>query len=422
MKKFFEKLLQVDNKKLCILIFLLGLIPRFGWFFIKGRYLDISVPAGGDAIGYDQLAVNLVKYHQYAFEVGKPTAYREPVYPYFLAIIYSIFGLSNYTAVRIVQILISSLACVMIFLLSIDLFDKKIAILAGFIGCFWPHFIYYSTTILRETLFCFLLICSVYFFNRIYQGKVDIKNLIISGIFAGIISLINSVSLAFIFLSFIYFFIKKNVKETLILCLIFFLVYSFWIIRNYKVFRTFIPASTVGGFTLYYGTAGDYDMLGTDKEEEYWQKDPVMMEVKKIDDEIESNKFFIKKSLERIKHNPLDFIFRFFKKLIKLYRIVPYRGRYHIVRFHNEKLVLFANIFSFGIILPFFVLSFFLYIKKIKKYLFLYLPIVVFSICYSIIWCVIRYRISIEPYIIILSSSGMIYCCQLLNKFLWKEK
>lgn len=404
MKIFMDKLLQLDIKKICVLIFLVALLPRFVWFFVKGRYLDITIPAGGDAIGYDKIAVNLVKYHQYAVEPGKPTAYREPVYPYFLAGIYLIFGLSNYTAVRIIQILISSLTCVMIFLLAYKMFDKKVAILAGIISCFWPHFIYYSTTILRETLFCFLLICTVYFLNNIYKEKVNLLNLIITGILSGLVSLLNTTSLIFLFFSFFVLFVVKKVKEVIIVICLFILIYSFWVVRNYKVFNTIILGSTVGGMTLYGASVGDYKIFGTPEEKFYWEKDPVMQQAK-IMDEIQSYKFFLHHAKNIIISNPKEYLIKCVKRFLKLYRIYPHRGKGYA---HSESLIVWVNILSYGILLPFFIYSFFSHIKEFSKYVFLYLIIITFSLTYTLIWAVIRYRLPLEPYMIIFAS-GFLY-------------
>jgi len=396
-----NKILSFSTLKICIIIFVIALIPRFSWFFVKGKNLDITIPAGGDAIGYDQLAVNLIKYHQYAFTPGKPTAYREPVYPYFLAIIYSIFGLSNYTAVRVVQIFISSLTCVIIFLLAKDLFDKKVALLSSFISCFWPHFVYYSTTILRETLFCFLLVLCVYFLNKVYQQK-EFKsvNSIIAGIMCGLCCLMNSTALLFVFLSFVVLSLTKKFRQVLVIFVLFVSLYSLWVVRNYIVFNEFVLGSTVGGMTIYGASVGDYRIFGTPQEKEFWEKDEVMKKAATMD-ELQANKYFMQEAKKVILSNPKEFFIRCIKRFLKLYRIYPHRGKGYV---HSEKLMILVSVFSYGILLPFFVYSFFINLSSFKKYIFLYLPILIFSFVYTLIWAVIRYRLPLEPYIIIFAS------------------
>jgi 4-amino-4-deoxy-L-arabinose transferase-like glycosyltransferase len=396
-----NKILSFSTLKICIIIFAIALIPRFSWFFVKGKNLDITIPAGGDAIGYDQLAVNLIKYHQYAFTPGKPTAYREPVYPYFLAIIYYIFGLSNYTAVRVAQIFISSLTCVVIFLLAKDLFDKKVALVSSFISCFWPHFVYYSTTILRETLFCFLLVLCVYFLNKVYQQKeFKLVNSIIAGIMCGLCCLMNSTALLFVFLSFVVLSLTKKFRQVLVIFVLFVSLYSLWVVRNYIVFNEFVLGSTVGGMTIYGASVGDYRIFGTPQEKEFWEKDEVMKKAATMD-ELQANKYFMQEAKKVILSNPKGFFIRCIKRFLKLYRIYPHRGKGYV---HSEILMILVSVFSYGILLPFFVYSFFINLSSFKKYIFLYLPILIFSFVYTLIWAVIRYRLPLEPYIIIFAS------------------
>jgi len=410
-----NKILSFSTLKICIIIFVIALIPRFSWFFIKGKNLDITIPAGGDAIGYDQLAVNLIKYHQYAFTPGKPTAYREPVYSYFLAIIYSIFGLSNYTAVRVVQIFISSLTCVIIFLLAKDLFDKKVALLASFISCFWPHFVYYSTTILRETLFCFLLILCVYFLNKVYQQK-EFKsvNSIIAGIMCGLCCLMNSTALLFVFLSFVVLLFAKKLRQTILIVVVFISIYSIWVIRNYMIFGEFILGSTVSGVTLYYSCVMPYEIAGTPEENEFMDKEPVFSKLKMVKDEVYANRYFLKSAINVIKSDYKEFFIRCLKRLIKLYRIYPHRGKNYA---HSETLLILVSLFSYGILFPFFLISFFYLVKNIEIYYFIYLPLISFTLVYSLIWAVIRYRVPLEPYIIILGSSSLLRMSQIKKFF-----
>lgn len=403
-KKFINNSL-IDIKKISILIFLIALLPRFIWFFVKGRTLDITIPAGGDAIGYDKIAVNLIKYRQYATEPGKPTASREPVYPYFLAIIYFVFGLSNYTAVRVIQIFISSLTCVMVFLLALDLFNKKIATLAGLVSCFWPHFIYYSTTILRETLFCFLLVCSVYSLNKLYRGKNKIMILLVTGIICAFTALTNSTSMVFLFFGFISILLVRKIKQIIVVGLIFSIIYSLWVIRNYRVFKTFVIGSTIAGISMYGNLAIPWEILGTPEELKFWEKDETKRKASLARDEVEANKIFVEASLEIIKKDIWNNLFlKSIRRFIKLYRFYPHRGKGYA---HSETLIIFVNLLSYGLLFPFFIFSFFYKLKEFKNYMFLYLPLICFTVVYSLIWAVIRYRLPLEPYIIIFSSFGI---------------
>jgi 4-amino-4-deoxy-L-arabinose transferase-like glycosyltransferase len=62
--------------------------------------------------------------------IGNEAFFRAPLYPYFLGLIYSIFG-DGPIAYRIIQSLLGSISCVLIYLITLRLFTKHTAIIAG---------------------------------------------------------------------------------------------------------------------------------------------------------------------------------------------------------------------------------------------------------------------------------------------------
>jgi tetratricopeptide (TPR) repeat protein len=81
--------------------------------------------------------------------------FRAPLYPYFLAMTYRIFG-HNYFTPRLIQFLIGSVSCVLIFLLGRKLFNRKTGVIAGFLSCIYGVFIYFEGELLIPVLLVFL--------------------------------------------------------------------------------------------------------------------------------------------------------------------------------------------------------------------------------------------------------------------------
>jgi len=74
-----------------------------------------------DSLGYEQIARNVLERHvytNYAEPPYTPTLVRLPGYPLFLAAIYSVFGHTNNTAVRIVQALLDTGTCLLVAVLA----------------------------------------------------------------------------------------------------------------------------------------------------------------------------------------------------------------------------------------------------------------------------------------------------------------
>jgi len=224
----------------------------------------------------------------------------------------------------------------------------------------------------------------------------------------------NSTALLFVFLSFVVLLFAKKLRQTILIVVVFISIYSIWVIRNYMIFGEFILGSTVSGVTLYYSCVMPYEIAGTPEENEFMDKEPVFSKLKMVKDEVYANRYFLKSAINVIKSDYKEFFIRCLKRLIKLYRIYPHRGKNYA---HSETLLILVSLFSYGILFPFFLISFFYLVKNIEIYYFIYLPLISFTLVYSLIWAVIRYRVPLEPYIIILGSSSLLRMSQIKKFF-----
>jgi pentatricopeptide repeat protein len=81
--------------------------------------------------------------------------FRAPLYPYFLAIIYSLFG-HNYLIPRIVQFIIGSLSCVLIYFLGKRTFGPTVGKIAAVMAALYGTFIYFEGELLIPVVIIFL--------------------------------------------------------------------------------------------------------------------------------------------------------------------------------------------------------------------------------------------------------------------------
>ncbi len=90
-----------------------------------------------------------------------PTAWLAPVFPYLLATIFKIFGTftkASALAILSLDALFSALTCVPVFLIARRAFDRKTAILAGWIWAFFPFAVYFSADFIWDTCLTTLLL------------------------------------------------------------------------------------------------------------------------------------------------------------------------------------------------------------------------------------------------------------------------
>jgi tetratricopeptide (TPR) repeat protein len=81
--------------------------------------------------------------------------FRAPLYPYFLAAIYSLFG-HSYLAARMVQFLIGSLSVLLIYFLGKRAFSATVGRVAAVLAAFYGLFIYFEGELLIPALIVFL--------------------------------------------------------------------------------------------------------------------------------------------------------------------------------------------------------------------------------------------------------------------------
>jgi len=137
-------------------VFGLAFVVRLIYLFqVEGLvYFDHLV---GDAAAYDAWARRIA-----ADWFGQSDAfYQAPLYPYFLASIYSIVG-RDLWVVRLIQAAMGSAGCVLVGLACGRLMERRTAVVAGLMLCVYPPAIYFDGVIQKTSLASFLLATVLY--------------------------------------------------------------------------------------------------------------------------------------------------------------------------------------------------------------------------------------------------------------------
>ncbi|HEC43789.1 MAG TPA: hypothetical protein ENI20_13280 [Bacteroides sp.] len=128
--------------------------------------MDKEFSSGGDPANYHEMAVNIVESR--SLENFNPK--KVPGYPVAIAIVYLIFG-PNPATVILLQQFISILSIYLLIQIASLLFRPKIGLVAGIIYAFDPHSIFYSLTLMSETIFICIFLFAVYLLLRSIQTR-----------------------------------------------------------------------------------------------------------------------------------------------------------------------------------------------------------------------------------------------------------
>jgi 4-amino-4-deoxy-L-arabinose transferase-like glycosyltransferase len=128
----------------------------------------------GDALMYGDLAHNMVAHHVYGFSatVILPTLIRLPGYPLFLAACFAVFGVGNYAAVVVVQMVVDLAGCALLGLLAERLWGRRAGLAAVWLAAVCPFTANYSVVVLAETLSAFCVVVALVALERWDAGRL----------------------------------------------------------------------------------------------------------------------------------------------------------------------------------------------------------------------------------------------------------
>jgi 4-amino-4-deoxy-L-arabinose transferase-like glycosyltransferase len=147
-----EKKRQVFRTAL-VLVALVALGLRLGFVLARQPEPAAVLTPLADATDYHHLALSLLDNGSYSAPGGEATAFRPPVYPAFLALMYAIFGKGNLLAVAIVQALLGTLNCLLAAAVARTAgLGRAAALVAAVVFTFYAPFAVQAAEILTEVL------------------------------------------------------------------------------------------------------------------------------------------------------------------------------------------------------------------------------------------------------------------------------
>jgi len=262
-----------------VVIFLLALILRIGFLYLVTK--DCAMPPKcerlltPDSSNYNFLALNMLSKKRFVPDIDSPYYYvsilRTPVYPAFLAMLY-FFSKNNYILVGIVQSILSSFTCVLLYIIGLELFGRKTGFTGGILGAVSLLLIINSPLILTDTLFGFLLMFSLVCFIWSWSQKsnrwlIACAFLLSMTILCRPIAQFYPIFLCVLIMSTVKLPFLQRVKRTLCFAIIITIFVVGWVGHNWLRHRVPVFSGISSYSLLYYNAASLYsDIHGVDRE------------------------------------------------------------------------------------------------------------------------------------------------------------
>lgn len=180
-----------------------------------------------------------------------------PLYPYFIAVPYALFH--TLTAVKWLQVGVSALLIPAVGRAGAAAFGGKVGLFAAAVTAFYPELIWFSVHFWCETLFVVLLWWGV---ERLLAADETgrVSTAIVAGLLWGLSVLTRETALYFAPVAALWLAVPKlsggrrwATGGAFLLATV--LTVAPWTLRNWIVFRAFVPVSTSGGLNLFQGNA-----------------------------------------------------------------------------------------------------------------------------------------------------------------------
>ncbi len=346
---------------------------------------------------YDSIAKNIISGRGYISDSDHIDYERLPLYIYFLAAVYRIWGAEQWKF-QVIQSLLDTISCLFIYFISLRIFKaKKSALFAALAYALYFKMIKVVASPIPETLYILLLLIYLYVF---LLSLKKYKLAFLSGVLLGAMTLCKPVTMIFPVVAGIYYIAKlkrNSIKAAVLMFSGFLLLITPLYVRNYlwegKVFF-----STGAGKMLYLGTAIDYS-------KNFRSEDRRLL--KEIRDKYsypyvpEVDHRLIKIAMERIRHDPWGYTKRLLHRLYLFWTYPDFSTR--IMTIKTGSVSLFNLIVILLTILGF-------YSARNRRVLYqpFLLVLAYFYIIYVLIYACSRYSLPLFPILFIFGSYGLV--------------
>ncbi len=313
-----------NYKPLIALIIISGILIRLYCLYI-GEVEYFKVIGDNE---YFAIGRNLVETGVYGIQSGKPDAFRPPLYPLIIGVIYKLFKENYFIFVVILQIFVNALTNYFIFLIGTLIFNKNMALIPTVLHAFYPYIIYHDLTLIDTPLFTFLLVL-IFFYVIKNIDHFNFYNCLILPFLFSISTFLRSDSILIFFCFVVYLLFKTypNIKSFLKFSTVIVLLYTLflfpWVFRNYKLFNglsTFI--STQDGYAFWVCNNNEtlrYCKNGIYPEEMIWvnPQPTVYIKAKELDGGygIKSRNLYYNEGFKFLINNKKQFLLKFLHNL-----------------------------------------------------------------------------------------------------------
>lgn len=166
------------------------------WMLRDTPYFTVLM---GDARAYDEWATRIAA----GDWLGSEVFYQAPLYPYFLGVLYALFG-RDLLIVRLVQAALGAAAAALLVPAGSRLFDRRVGLVAGLLMAFYAPAIFLSALIQKAVLDVVLIVVVIWTLSHLGSDREHRRWWFTLGVALGLLSLTRENALVLIAIGFLF--------------------------------------------------------------------------------------------------------------------------------------------------------------------------------------------------------------------------
>lgn len=349
--------------------------------------------------------------------LGRGVPEQDPLYAYFIGLIYSVFG-HNILLVVLIQAFIGSFSSLLVFYVGKRLFNPATGIIAALLWSIHPVIIFYEGVLMKEGLAVFLTLLALYTIILARDTGYR-RSWFLGGVFIGLAALARGniiFVIPFVFLWMVAECRKDFFKPAVVFILGLVIMFIPIAVRNKLVVGEFAISTSRSGINFYWGNnetarGSNFPAPRFIRTTSVYELDDFAREAERIIGKEMSNsdisRFWFKRGLDFISGHPYQYLWLQYQKLRLLfnngefsdnYQYAYYRRFSHIVNYSPVNFLLIASLGFLGMVLS---------IRNWKRLSLLYIFIMSYSLSIIIFFVISRYRLPMTPVLTIFAASAL---------------
>jgi 4-amino-4-deoxy-L-arabinose transferase-like glycosyltransferase len=187
----------LSSRLIWVAIFLLALAVRL-IYLLEIKNTDAFTCPIGDGFVYKQWALDIAAGNW----LGTEVFYQSPFYPYFLALVSVSLG-ENLVVIRIIQIVLSSLSCLLLALAGESFFSRRVGVITGLLAALYPVGIFFDGLV-QKTAFDFFFSALLLFALAKALSKYRWPFFLLAGFAVGLLTLNRENALIYVPLTMVW--------------------------------------------------------------------------------------------------------------------------------------------------------------------------------------------------------------------------